>query len=453
MGKGGNHTESAVAETQASNLGTIPWDEVSKHNGRAKEDPSKWLVINGQVYDVTAWTKKHPGGSRLLSHYAGQDASEPFTAFHPNMSKVQKYLKGLKVIGKAEQREERREIEEDLKNLRSTAQKMGLFEANYFFYFLMLVQVVFCDLFAYINMLYFGAGWGTFVAAALLTATAQVQAGWFQHDLGHLSVSKSRTVNRALHALLMGVSKGASGNWWNHMHYQHHAKPNVMYKDPDVRLEALFVVGENMPKKMAEKNAAKGKSSMPYNYQHRYFFIIGPPLLFPVYFQFMTFYYCVTRKEWMDLFLSATYYVRFALFYIPLLGFWKTLVLFECMRVLESMWFTWVAQSNHIPMNIEEDQGKPWLALQLSATCNIQQSWFNDWFTGHLNFQIEHHLFPTMPRHNLYRIAPMAKSLCKKHGIDYQLKTLGSAFVDIVTSLEKSGKIWFDAYYSLRHEL
>ncbi|KAG8131113.1 putative Fatty acid desaturase 1 protein, partial [Naja naja] len=48
----------------------------------------------------------------------------------------------------------------------------------------------------------------------------------------------------------------------------------------------------------------------------------------------------------------------------------------------------------------------------LSATCNVDHSWFNDWFTGHLNFQIEHHLFPTMPRHNYYKVAPLVKSLC-----------------------------------------
>ena len=29
-------------------------------------------------------------------------------------------------------------------------------------------------------------------------------------------------------------------------------------------------------------------------------------------------------------------------------------------------------------------------SLQVLATCNVEQSFFNDWFTGHLNFQIEH---------------------------------------------------------------
>lgn len=32
----------------------------------------------------------------------------------------------------------------------------------------------------------------------------------------------------------------------------------------------------------------------------------------------------------------------------------------------------------------------PLLILQLAATCNVEPSLFIDWFSGHLNFQIEH---------------------------------------------------------------
>jgi len=45
--------------------------------------------------------------------------------------------------------------------------------------------------------------------------------------------------------------------------------------------------------------------------------------------------------------------------------------------------------------------------LQVNATCNVEGGRFNDWFTGHLNYQIEHHLFPTMPRHNYSTVAPL----------------------------------------------
>ena len=49
----------------------ISWAEVQKHSHRN----DKWIVVDNQVYDITTWARKHPGGSRVISHYAGQDAS------------------------------------------------------------------------------------------------------------------------------------------------------------------------------------------------------------------------------------------------------------------------------------------------------------------------------------------------------------------------------------------
>lgn len=41
-------------------------------------------------------------------------------------------------------------------------------------------------------------------------------------------------------------------------------------------------------------------------------------------------------------------------------------------------------------------------------------------------------LFPTMPRHNLHKVAPLVRSLCAKHGIEYQQKPLLRALQDII---------------------
>lgn len=43
------------------------------------------------------------------------------------------------------------------------------------------------------------------------------------------------------------VLQGASAGWWNHRHFQHHAKPNVFKKDPDVNMLNAFVVGKVQP--------------------------------------------------------------------------------------------------------------------------------------------------------------------------------------------------------------
>lgn len=47
------------------------WEEIKEHTSLT----DRWVVINGVVYNVTQWQKKHPGGARMLSHFAGKDAS------------------------------------------------------------------------------------------------------------------------------------------------------------------------------------------------------------------------------------------------------------------------------------------------------------------------------------------------------------------------------------------
>jgi len=443
MGKGGQQVGSPEPPCQTQ----FNWDDVKKHTSNTN---GRWIVIENQVYDITRWVKKHPGGSRVIAHYSGQDATEAFRAFHPNETHVRKFLKPIHLGSLDEEVKEDdkdKSLREDFAVLRKTAEEMGCFKPSVTFYLLNVGHVLMFEVLSYLILSYFGTGWVPLSLAIICHTIMQAQAGWIQHDFGHLSVFKSPRLNRYFHFFIMNMTKGASKHWWNHLHYQHHAKPNVVGKDPDVRLDKVFVLGEEIPEMVAKTR----KSSMPFNWQHRYFFIIGPPLLFPLYFQIMMFYHSITRRVWLDLALMTFYYVKMAYLYSPMLGLGGTVLFYMAVRVLESHWFVWVSQSNHIPMEIASDKERPWVALQLHATCNIVKSYFNDWFTGHLNFQIEHHLFPTMPRHNLYKIAPLAESLCKKHNIPYILKTLPGAFSDIVQSLEHSGQVWehfYNAYHS-----
>jgi fatty acid desaturase 2 (delta-6 desaturase) len=433
MGRGGHlQTEQPV----------LTWQEVKKHTDRN----DKWIVIDGKVYDITQWSRRHPGGSRVISHFAGQDATEAFQAFHNDLNHVKKYLKPIHVGEIDGGQSNPEEIKEDFEKLRQTVKKMGLFRPSITFYILSILELIVLEAAAYYIMCTFGTGWIPWIIAVLLHTTVQAQAGWIQHDYGHLSVFQSSKWNHLVHQYTMCFTKGASCDWWNHLHYQHHAKPNVLHKDPDVRLEALFVLGETMPKRVAKEK----KKSMPYNWQHRYFFVLGPPLLFPIYFQYMVIKHPFVRKNWLDLAVMCLYYIRFFSCYFPLLGLPGALFFYFIIRCAESHWFVWVSQSNHIPMDIDDDKALPWLPLQLNATCNVEKSWFNDWFTGHLNFQVEHHLFPTMPRHNLYKTSALVKSLCEKHNIPYVVKPLMTAFRDVVGSLKHSGQIWA-AYYHAYH--
>ncbi|XP_038071953.1 fatty acid desaturase 2-like [Patiria miniata] len=435
MGKGQQGESSAAVSKQ----GTYTWEEVRQHSTRT----DKWVVIEDGVYDVSQWVNRHPGGFKVLSHYAGEDATDAFVAFHPDKSIVRKYMKPLCIGSLDKDNQPKKSLISDMRDLRLQVEQRGLLKPNLWFYVAVLAHILAFEVLGWLVLWRYGTGWVPYLTTSILLLLAQGQAGWFQHDLGHLSVFKKSSWNHFLHGFILGGLKGSSAHWWNYRHFQHHAKPNIVSKDPDIRMEYLFMLGDKMPVQWANRK----KGVMPYNHQQSYFFFLLPPLLLPVYFHYEYFAHVIKKKVWIDLAWMVFFFSKLFLTYGPLLGLSGAFWLYMFVRFMESHWFVWVTQMNHIPMEIEKDQQKEWLPMQLQATCNVEPTFFNSWFSGHLNYQIEHHLFPTMPRHNFYKVMPDVKALCKKHDIPYQTKSLLTAFADIVRSLKRSGKIWHDAYY------
>ena len=60
-----------------------------------------------------------------------------------------------------------------------------------------------------------------------------------------------------------------------------------------------------------------------------------------------------------------------------------------------------------------------WYLMQMRTTMNVATHPLLDWAHIGLQFQIEHHLFPRLPRHNLRKARVLVKEVCKKHGIYY----------------------------------
>ncbi|KAH1171041.1 hypothetical protein KIL84_006659 [Mauremys mutica] len=366
-----------------SSMQLFTWEDIGLCTGQGHPQQEQWLVIDRKIYDIGQFYQRHPGGAQIISHYAGQDATDAFTAFHANKALVRKYMSSL-LIGELAQDQISMEpsknklLVEDFRELRATIERMGLLNLNGLFFFLIFLQILLLEAASWITLWYFGTSLLPFLISVVLLTTSLTQAGYLQHDLGHLSVFSKRKWNQVVHMFVIGQLMGMSASWWKLTHVQHHAKPNCICKDPDLSMHPiLFTLG----KVLSVELGMKKKKFMPYNHQHKYFFVTILPFLFPVYFQYFAFHKTIQRKDWV-----------------------------------------------------------------LQATCNVDQSLFNDWFTGHQNFQIEHHLFPTMPPYNYWKVAPLVKSLCAKHSIEYHCKPLLTAFADVVHSLKDSGELWLDAY-------
>ena len=59
-------------------MNTYTTEEVSEHN----TTDNCWIIINNEVYDITSFLDKHPGGSSILMTVAGEDATYFFEELH-----------------------------------------------------------------------------------------------------------------------------------------------------------------------------------------------------------------------------------------------------------------------------------------------------------------------------------------------------------------------------------
>jgi fatty acid desaturase len=62
-----------------------------------------------------------------------------------------------------------------------------------------------------------------------------------------------------------------------------------------------------------------------------------------------------------------------------------------------------------------------------------------DYVYGGLNYQIEHHLFPTMPRNRLGEARQVVKQFCAERGVPYHETSVVQSFTEIVESLHEAG--------------
>nr|XP_020767991.1 fatty acid desaturase 2-like protein FADS2P1 isoform X2 [Odocoileus virginianus texanus] len=368
-------------------LNTYTWQEIQRHS----QETDQWLVINRKVYDVTGWADRHPGGRQVLNHYAGEDATDVFRAMHPDPDIVRLYLKPL-LIGELapeepnQERNKNSRLVEDFQKLRRTLEAMNLFNANLGFFFLHLAQVLILEALAWVIVWHFGSGWLVIIFISCLLTAAQAQSMFLQHDMGHLSVFKKSKWNHLIQKFVMSHFKGLSTKWWNNRHFQHHVKTNIDTKDPDVDVGPLFIVGDLTPVEHG-KNKIK---YIDYEKQHLYFCMVAAPLFMPVYLNLESILEMYRRRYWEDIAWVSSFYIRYFITFGPFYGIFGTMVLIYLIKLLESLWFAYVSQMSHIPMKISREENQDWLSTQVLATCNVEQSFFNDWFTGHLNFQIEH---------------------------------------------------------------
>ena len=124
---------------------------------------------------------------------------------------------------------------------------------------------------------------------------------------------------------------------------------------------------------------------------------------------------CARMEGW----LLAAHFAMYGAVLVGALGVGGALAFALVHHFLTGLYMASIFAPNHKGMPLTNGGTRGFLREQVLTSRNIGGNWLIDLVYGGLNYQIEHHLFPTLPRNNLKRVAPIVRAYCDVHAITY----------------------------------
>ncbi|MBB4933596.1 fatty acid desaturase [Lipingzhangella halophila] len=252
------------------------------------------------------------------------------------------------------------------------------------------------------------------LAVAVFLAAIFGQAGLLAHELAHRQVFRTRRPSEIAGRLVGNLGIGMAYGWWQDKHTRHHANPNHEELDPDAGAEILVWSTE-------QAQTATGLARIIGPWQA---FLFHPLLTL----EGMNLHIQSVRalfQPWMKnrLLEGALLFTHFAVYLGALflvLSPGKALVFLAVHQALFGIYLGTIFAPNHKGMPTLRGQNKlDFLRKQVLTSRNVRGGWFTDIALGGLNYQIEHHLFPSMPAPQLRQAQPIVKEFCAEIGVDY----------------------------------
>ncbi len=268
------------------------------------------------------------------------------------------------------------------------------------------------------------------VTNALLFGFMLTQIGMLGHDVAHRQVFR-RGPGVALAGWTLGnLGMGISYTWWTRKHNQHHANPNHITDDPDASYPMLAMFPEQV--------ALKARWARPIIAIQAYLYpILGAFVFINMRVPSITLLFGrnVPRRIPQAIGL-ALHWMLFGLLLTQLGGWPQALTFFIVSQVAFSLYNVSVFAPNHKGMMMtSDDEPLDFLRTQVLTARNVRGSWLIDFWYGGLNYQVEHHLFPTMPRNQLRAAQPLVEQFCIDRGIAYHQTSLGRSYLEIFQHL------------------
>lgn len=276
--------------------------------------------------------------------------------------------------------------------------------------------------------------WLQAVAAAGLGLVSG-QLGFMLHDAGHHQMFKRGWKNDLIGLLGGNGLLGMSYGWWVDKHNRHHANPNHVDDDPDINNLAIAYNREQALER-------RGFRRLLAAYQAIAFF----PMLFLLGFSMhaSSAHHLATRpssRRWLEVLLLAFHFTAYVGLLVLFLGPWPALMVVLIHKMVGGFYMASVFAPNHKGMpQIEHGVKIDFLRSQVLTARNVRSGRLTDLWYGSLNYQIEHHLFPTMPRNRVRAAHLIIRDYCREIGVPYYETSMIQSYRELLGFLHEVGR-------------
>lgn len=261
------------------------------------------------------------------------------------------------------------------------------------------------------------------------------QAAFLAHEAAHRQILATGPANDRLARVLGSGVVGMSYSWWDSKHSRHHANPNQVGKDPDIEVDTISFLDEDAAK-------SRGLVRLITRKQGWLFF----PLLMleGLNLHVISIKYLLSREpvkgRWLELGLIV---LRLAAVIVPVFLLLPLGMAFAFMGVQLAVFGVYMGASfapNHKGMAvIAPGERIDFFTKQVRTSRNIRGGWWATWLMGGLNYQIEHHLFPSMARPHLAKTREIVRDFCASNDIPYTETSLGRSYLIVMEYLNEVG--------------
>jgi fatty acid desaturase len=278
-----------------------------------------------------------------------------------------------------------------------------------------------------------GDSWWQLVTAAFL-AVVFTQIAFVGHDAGHRQLFRSRRANDLVGLVHANLLTGISFGWWVPKHNAHHSNPNHEELDPDISITALAFTPE-------QASSKHGLVRLVARYQGWLFF---PLLVLEAAHLHTASVKAVlggrSRANAVEGLLLVVHLAAYLTALWLVLQPLQALVFLAVQQGLFGLYLGCSFAPNHKGMpTLTEADKLDFVRRQVLTSRNVAGSRLVDWLLGGLNYQIEHHLFPNMPRPNLRHAQPLIRAFCRQHDLAYVEASLFDSYAQAVRHLHAVG--------------